>query len=68
YVFLPWVLGAVRYGEIHTPDDNAIPDKKEIMANISASVRPNIVMRIEGLKEITGYHPMRVHLRLDFAY
>ncbi|MFQ5639319.1 MAG: hypothetical protein ACE5IR_15150 [bacterium] len=68
YVILPWIVAALRYSERRTPDDPAAPDVKEILAHLSFSVRPNVVLRMESVGTINRAEKTRARVRIDFAF
>lgn len=68
YVILPWIIGALRYGATRTPDDPGAPNLKEIMAHLTFSIRPNVMLRMEGVGTLNGAEETRGRLRLDFAF
>jgi len=68
YVFLPWVIAALRYGQTKTPEDPSAPDTQAILVNLSLSLRPNVVLRMEGEKALHSAADPSGRLRLDVAY
>ena len=68
YVFYPWVIGAVRLDAGFTPDDDAVGDIRSLLLNLSISIRPNIVIRTELLRELTTPGSTVGRVRFDFAF
>lgn len=76
YVFLPWLIGALRYEtlEVDRPTDYSVTnlDKSRWVPGLIFQIRPNIKLVMEGLlyskyKQSTS-KPDSFAARLDFAY
>ena len=68
YLFLPWLIGVWRFDAGFTPDDPSVEDIKELLLNLTFSVRPNVVLRTEMLRKLEGQTSTKVRIRFDFAF
>ena len=68
YLFFPWMIGAVRFDAGFTPDDPLIDDINNLLLNLSFSIRPNVVVRTELLKELATQGSTVSRMRFDFAF
>ncbi len=68
YVILPWLIGSIRWDIASTPDVENDNDLQNLLLNLSFSLRPNVVFRVETLKQFKGEDSFIARARFDFAF
>ena len=67
-VILPWLIAIARYGNVEGRGPGAAADSQDLLLAINASIRPNLVLRLESLTYLEGEAGDRARLRLDVVY
>ena len=68
YLFLPWLIGVGRYDIGFTQDEPSSEDIRELLLNLTISVRPNVILRTEVLRKFKDQNSTKVRMRFDFAF
>lgn len=68
YLFLPWLIGVGRYDIGFTQDEPSSEDIRELLLNLTISVRPNVILRTEVLRKFKDQNSTIARVRFDFAF